>query len=134
MQAVLCRHHGPPESLELVDCPSPMPAAGEVVVEVHAAGVNFPDTLIIENRYQFKPALPFSPGSEVAGSVARIGPGLFAAARRSQFNSRIFTLRNQHSSRWYVSMMGPTTFSPKPGSSLNLLLAMPALTASLPSS
>jgi NADPH2:quinone reductase len=84
MQAVLCRHHGPPESLELVDWPSPMPAAGEVVVAVHAAGVNFPDTLIIENRYQFKPALPFSPGSEVAGTVARIGPGVtgFAPGER----------------------------------------------------
>lgn len=76
MQAVVCRHHGPPESLVLADAPPPTPAAGEVVVAVHAAGVNFPDTLIIENRYQFKPALPFSPGSEVAGTVARIGPGV----------------------------------------------------------
>lgn len=80
MQAVLCRHHGPPESLELAQVPPPTPAAGEVVVAVHAAGVNFPDTLIIENRYQFKPDLPFSPGSEVAGTVERIGPGVRGVA------------------------------------------------------
>lgn len=73
MQAVLCRHHGPPESLVLADLPPPTPAQGEVVVAVHAAGVNFPDTLIIDNRYQLQPALPFSPGSEVAGTVARVG-------------------------------------------------------------
>lgn len=73
MQAVLCRHHGPPESLVMANLPPPTPAQGEVVVAVHAAGVNFPDTLIIENRYQLQPALPFSPGSEVAGTVARVG-------------------------------------------------------------
>ncbi len=84
MKAILCRLHGPPESLVLADLPSPAPAHGEVVVAVHAAGVNFPDTLIIENRYQFKPALPFSPGSEVAGTVARVGPGVagFASGDR----------------------------------------------------
>lgn len=73
MQAVLCQRHGPPESLTLVDLPTLTPAPGEVVVAVHAAGVNFPDTLIIENRYQFKPALPFAPGGEVAGTVVRVG-------------------------------------------------------------
>lgn len=73
MRAVLCQRHGPPESLTLVDLPTLTPAPGEVVVAVHAAGVNFPDTLIIENRYQFKPALPFAPGGEVAGTVVRVG-------------------------------------------------------------
>lgn len=73
MQAVLCQRHGPPESLTLADLPSLSPGPGDVVVAVHAAGVNFPDTLIIENRYQFKPALPFSPGGEVAGTVVRVG-------------------------------------------------------------
>ncbi|MGE0330243.1 MAG: NADPH:quinone oxidoreductase family protein [Ramlibacter sp.] len=76
MQAVLCHRHGPPETLVLEDVPPPAPAPGEVVVAVHAAGVNFPDTLIIENRYQFKPALPFSPGSEVAGTVQSVSPGV----------------------------------------------------------
>jgi NADPH2:quinone reductase len=70
--SVLCQRHGPPESLTLVDLPSLTPGPGEVVVAVHAAGVNFPDTLIIENRYQFKPALPFAPGGEVAGIVVRV--------------------------------------------------------------
>lgn len=76
MRAVLCRRHGPPESLELAELPPLDAGEGEVVVSVHAAGVNFPDTLIIENRYQLKPQLPFSPGSEVAGTVARVGKGV----------------------------------------------------------
>jgi NADPH2:quinone reductase len=78
--SVLCQRHGPPESLALVDLPSLTPGPGEVVVAVHAAGVNFPDTLIIENRYQFKPALPFAPGGEVAGTVVRVGPDVSGLA------------------------------------------------------
>ncbi|WP_439588948.1 NADPH:quinone oxidoreductase family protein [Hydrogenophaga sp.] len=80
MLSVLCQRHGPPESLALVDLPSLTPGPGEVVVAVHAAGVNFPDTLIIENRYQFKPALPFAPGGEVAGTVVRVGPDVSGLA------------------------------------------------------
>jgi NADPH2:quinone reductase len=76
MKAVLCKRHGGPESLVVEDIPSPEPAAGEVVVAVHAAAVNFPDTLIIENKYQFKPELPFSPGGEVAGTIQAVGPGV----------------------------------------------------------
>jgi NADPH2:quinone reductase len=56
--------------------PSPKAGEGQVVISVHACGVNFPDTLIIEGKYQFKPALPFSPGAEVAGIVKEIGPGV----------------------------------------------------------
>ena len=56
--------------------PSPVAAPGQVVVSVKAASVNFPDVLIIENKYQFKPALPFSPGSELAGVVKEVGPGV----------------------------------------------------------
>jgi NADPH2:quinone reductase len=73
MKAVLCKRHGGPETLVVEDIPAPDPAPGEVVVSVHAASVNFPDTLIIENKYQFKPELPFSPGGEVAGTVKAVG-------------------------------------------------------------
>lgn len=73
MKAVLCKEYGPPESLVIEELPSPEPKEREVLIEVHAASVNFPDVLIIENKYQFKPPLPFSPGGEVAGRVAKVG-------------------------------------------------------------
>src|SRR4051812_19146740 len=76
MRAVLCKAYGPPESLVVEDVASPDPGPGEVVVSVKAASVNFPDVLIIQNKYQFKPQLPFSPGSEVAGIVKAIGDGV----------------------------------------------------------
>lgn len=76
MRAVLARRHGPPETLSIEDLPALVPAAGEVVVAVHAAAVNFPDTLIIEDKYQIKPPLPFSPGGEVAGVVRALGAGV----------------------------------------------------------
>jgi NADPH2:quinone reductase len=73
MRALLCTQFGPPDLLELRDIPSPTPDRGQVVVSVKAASVNFPDVLIIENKYQFKPLLPFSPGSELAGIVKEVG-------------------------------------------------------------
>jgi len=79
MKAVLCKAYGPPESLVVEDVASPEPGPGEVVVSVKAASVNFPDVLIIQNKYQFKPTLPFSPGSEVAGVVKAIGDGVTTA-------------------------------------------------------
>lgn len=76
MKAILCRSHGKPENLTWEDVDTPEPGPGEVVVTVYAAAVNFPDTLIIENKYQFKPDLPFSPGGEVAGIVRSVGEGV----------------------------------------------------------
>ena len=76
VKAVLCKQFGPPESLVIEDVPSPRPGPGEVVVSVKAASVNFPDVLIIQNKYQFKPPLPFSPGSELAGVVKEVGEGV----------------------------------------------------------
>lgn len=76
MKAVLCEQFGPPSSLVVKEVPSLQPGPGQVVVAVHAASVNFPDGLIIENKYQFKPTLPFSPGGEVAGTVKALGPGV----------------------------------------------------------
>jgi NADPH2:quinone reductase len=76
VKAVLCKAFGPPESLVVEETPSPIAGPGEVVISVKAAGVNFPDVLIIQNKYQVKPALPFSPGSEVAGIVKSVGDGV----------------------------------------------------------
>ena len=73
MKAVLCKAWGLPETLVVEDVASPAPKADEILVEVHAAGVNFPDTLIIQKKYQFVPELPFSPGGEVAGVVKAVG-------------------------------------------------------------
>lgn len=73
MKALLCKQHGLPETLLVEEVPDLAPEADEVVVDVHAAAVNFPDTLIIRNLYQFKPELPFSPGGESAGVVAAVG-------------------------------------------------------------
>ncbi len=76
MKAVLCKQHGLPETLVLEDVPSPTAGAKQVVITVKACGVNFPDTLIIQNKYQFKPELPFSPGGEVAGIIKEVGEGV----------------------------------------------------------
>jgi NADPH2:quinone reductase len=76
MKAVVCEKYGPPDSLVVKDLPSPRAGAGEVVISVKAASVNFPDVLIIENKYQFKPPLPFSPGSELSGVIKEVGPGV----------------------------------------------------------
>jgi NADPH2:quinone reductase len=76
MKAVLCKQHGLPETLVVEDVPSPVPGPKQVLISVKACGVNFPDTLIIQNLYQFKPALPFSPGGELAGVVKAVGEGV----------------------------------------------------------
>ena len=76
MKAILCKSYGSPESLVLEDVASPTPGPGEVVVSVRAASVNFPDVLIIQNKYQVKPPLPFSPGSELSGIVKSVGDGV----------------------------------------------------------
>jgi NADPH:quinone reductase len=76
MKALLCTRFGPPDLLEYTDVAPLRPGTNEVVVRVKAASVNFPDVLIIENKYQFKPPLPFSPGSELAGVVSAVGPGV----------------------------------------------------------
>jgi len=78
MRAVVCEKYGPPDSLVVKDLPSPRAGKGEVVVSVKAASLNFPDVLIIENKYQFKPPLPFSPGSELSGVVKEVGEDVSA--------------------------------------------------------
>ena len=76
VKAVLCKQYGPPETLVVEELPSPRAGPGEAVVSVKAASVNFPDVLIIQNKYQFKPPLPFSPGTELAGVVKEVGVGV----------------------------------------------------------
>ena len=76
MRAVLSKTPGGPETLVVEEVLDPTPMKGEVVIEVKAVGINFPDTLIIEDRYQFKPRRPFSPGAEVAGVVEAVGEGV----------------------------------------------------------
>lgn len=76
MKAVMCKGYGPPESLVIEDLPDPSPGAGEVLVDVTYVGLNFFDTLIIENKYQIKPELPFSPASEFSGRVSALGAGV----------------------------------------------------------
>ena len=76
MRAVLSKAVGGPETLVVEEVLDPTPMKGEVVIEVKAVGINFPDTLIIEDRYQFKPPRPFSPGGEVAGVVEAVGEGV----------------------------------------------------------
>ena len=73
MKAVVCREFGSPDLLRFEEIPSPRPGPGEVVVSVRAASLNFPDSLIIQNKYQTKPPLPFVPGSELAGVIKEVG-------------------------------------------------------------
>ncbi len=80
MKALLCKQFGPPESLELSEVDDPVAGPGQVVVDVHACGVNFPDVLMIQGLYQFKPPLPFAPGGEVAGVVSAVGEGVTTPA------------------------------------------------------
>ena len=76
MKALVCRALDGIESLAVGELPPPSPKAGEVVIAVHAAGVNFPDVLIVQGKYQFKAPLPFAPGCEVAGVVKSVGEGV----------------------------------------------------------
>lgn len=73
MKAILCKDYGPPESLVLEDVDEPIAGNRQVVVDVKACAVNFPDVLMIQNLYQFKPPRPFSPGAEIAGVVSSVG-------------------------------------------------------------
>jgi NADPH2:quinone reductase len=76
MKALLCKTLGLPDQLVVEDVPDPVPGPGQVLVEMKAAGVNFPDALIIQGKYQFKPPLPFTPGAELAGVVIALGEGV----------------------------------------------------------
>ena len=76
MRALLSRQPGGPETLELAEVPEPTPEPGELLVRVRACAINYPDVLIIEDKYQFRPERPFAPGGEFAGEVAGLGDGV----------------------------------------------------------
>jgi NADPH2:quinone reductase len=76
MKAIVCEAFGPIENLKYVEVPAPIPSAGQLLIDVKAAGVNFPDALLVRGEYQLKPQCPFIPGSEVAGVVSAIGAGV----------------------------------------------------------
>src|SRR5215470_20337102 len=76
MKALMCTTLGPPENLHIEDLPSPRAGARQVVIDVKAAGVNYPDALIVQGKYQVKPPLPFAPGGELAGIVKETGEGV----------------------------------------------------------
>jgi NADPH:quinone reductase len=80
MKAILCTRYGGPDDLALMDVPTPELGAGEALVRVKAAGLNFFDTLIIAGKYQVKPPFPFSPASEFSGVVERVGAGVTTVA------------------------------------------------------
>ncbi|MFZ5653916.1 MAG: NADPH:quinone oxidoreductase family protein [Pseudomonadota bacterium] len=75
MKALVCEAFGPVDDLVYREFPDPVPGQGEVLVDVEAIGVNFPDGLLVEGKYQLRPQCPFVPGSEFAGRVAALGPG-----------------------------------------------------------
>jgi len=76
MKALMCRAFGPINTLRVEEVPSPVPGPGKVRIDVKAASINFPDALIVQGLYQFKPELPFSPGSELSGVVSAVGEGV----------------------------------------------------------
>lgn len=76
MRALICREFGPPSKLAVASRPVPEPAAGEVLIRVHACGVNFPDLLMVTGQYQVRPAQPFIPGLELAGEITAVGEGV----------------------------------------------------------
>ncbi len=88
MKALLCKSHGTPDTLVLEEIPSLVAEPKHVVIDVKACSANFPDTLIIQNLYQFKPELPFSPGGEVAGIVKSVGEGV----KNLKVGDRVFAL------------------------------------------
>ena len=76
MRALLSKAPGGPETLIMADLPDPVAGPGQVVVAVKACSINYPDVLIIEDKYQMKPPRPFAPGSEVSGVVESVGEGV----------------------------------------------------------
>src|SRR6185503_14396960 len=76
MKALLSYAPGGPETLRLDDLPEPAPGPGQLLVRVRACAINYPDVLIIEDKYQLRPPRPFAPGSEIAGEIEAVGEGV----------------------------------------------------------
>ena len=80
VRALLCTEFGPVSSLQIAEVPDPVAGEGEVLVRVEAAGLNYPDGLMVQGKYQVRPPLPFVPGMELAGVVESVGKGVEAFA------------------------------------------------------
>jgi NADPH2:quinone reductase len=76
MRALVCKEYGSLEALRVEDVPSPVAGPGELLIDVAAASVNFPDALIVQGKYQVRPPLPFVPGAEFSGTVVAVGDGV----------------------------------------------------------
>ncbi|MGY3793113.1 NADPH:quinone oxidoreductase family protein [uncultured Aquimarina sp.] len=86
MKAIVCKNYGPPSDLVFEDVESPKLKKDEVLIRIKSCGVNFPDTLIIQGLYQFKPELPFVPGSDVAGIIKEVG----SEVKHLEVNDEVF--------------------------------------------
>ena len=111
MKAVLAIEFGLPDTLLLSETVSPAPGSDEVLINIKACGVNFPDTLIIQNKYQFKPTLPFSPGGEVSGEVAAVGEKI----KHLKTGDRVIALCGWGGFAEQVVVKGNRTFPMPPG-------------------
>jgi len=98
VKALLCHAHGPPESLVLGELEPPEAGPGEVLVRVRACGINYPDLLVIEDKYQFHPELPFAPGGEVSGEIAALGEGV----ERFREGDRVIAMTTAHGLQQYT--------------------------------
>lgn len=109
MKAIVCETLGPPSLLQYKECPMPVPKEHELVVKVHVCSLNFPDTLIIQGKYQFKPPLPFSPGSDISGTIESIG----TAVKHFKVGDAVFGLLPYGGLSEYVAVSSKSVF-PKP--------------------
>lgn len=87
MRQVVCNEFGPPENLVIEERPDPTPGPGEVLIEVRACPITFPDTLMLEDKYQFKVEVPYVPGNEVAGVITALGDGVEGLAVGDRVNA-----------------------------------------------
>ena len=135
MKAVRCNAWGLPETLVVEDLPSPVPKVGEVLLDIKAASVNFPDVLMIQKKYQVQPELPFTPGSEVAGTVRALGEGVTnvkVGDRVIAFVGLGEALFEQVAAGYKAQSALHDTLSPEDAAhSIVALLAMPKLTGQL---
>ena len=111
MKAIVCEELGPPSLLRYKECPMPLPKEHEVIVKVHVCSLNFPDTLIIHGKYQFKPPLPFTPGSDIAGVLESVGAGV----KHLKVGDAVFGLIPYGGLSEYVAVSSKSVF-PKPAS------------------
>ena len=111
MKAIVCEKLGPPSALQYLECPKPEPREKEVVVKVNVCSLNFPDTLIIQGKYQFKPPVPFTPGSDIAGEIEAVG----TAVKHLKVGDPVFGLLPYGGLAQYVAVPSKSVF-PKPSS------------------